>query len=71
MDCTDIMIKIIDRCQTIYEWFVRLFGNVVDLFARIKDFVLDLVYYVKNKFSTESEIEAFLRNYLEDEQLFV
>lgn len=71
MDYTDVIIRIIDRCQIIYEWFIRLFGHVVDLFAKIKDFILDLVYYIKDKFTTENEIEAFLKNYIENDQLFV
>lgn len=71
MDYTDIIIKIIDRCQVIYEWFVRLFGNVLDLFEKIKTFILELVEYVKEKFDSEIEIEAFLKNYIENEHIFV
>ena len=71
MDYTDIIIKIIDRCQFIYEWFVRLFGHVVDLFEKIKNWILDLAYTIKDKITTENEIEAFLRNYIENDQLFV
>lgn len=71
MDYTDIIIRIIDRCQFIYEWFVRLFGHVVDLFEKIKNWILDLAYTIKDKITTENEIEAFLRNYIENDQLFV
>ncbi len=71
MDYTDIIIRIIDRCQFIYEWFVRLFGHVVDLFDKIKNWILDLAYAIKDKITTENEIEKFLRNYIEDDQLFV
>jgi len=71
MDYTDIIIRIIDRCQFIYEWFVRLFGHVVDLFDKIKNWILDLVYYIKDKITTENEIETFLKNYIENDQLFV
>lgn len=71
MDYTDIIIGIIDRCQYIYEWFVRLFGHVVDLFDKIKNWILDLAYAIKDKITTENEIERFLKNYIEDDQLFV
>lgn len=71
MNYTDIIIRIIDRCQIIYEWFVRLFGNVIDLFEKIKDFILELVEYIQEKFSSEVEIENFLKNYIENEHIFV
>ena len=76
MDYTDIIIRIIDRCQFIYEWFVRLFGHVVDLFDKIKNsnnYMINkkIAYAIKDKITTENEIEKFLRNYIEDDQLFV
>ena len=36
-----------------------------------KNWILDLVYYIKDKITTEDEIETFLKNYIENDQLFV
>lgn len=71
MSATDAIIAIIDRFQALYEWFLRIFGRIVDLFERFKEFILSLVEYVLDTFNTEEEVQAFLKNYLDNEHSFI
>ncbi len=71
MDYTDILINIIDKVQAIYEWFVRVFGEVAGWFERFKNFILDLVSIIKAQFTGKHNLEAILENYLETEQIFI
>ncbi|HLV46950.1 MAG TPA: hypothetical protein VKY32_07905 [Flavobacterium sp.] len=71
MNYTDIIIAIIDRTQIIYEWFVKIFGYIADWFDRFKDFILDLVETIKDKFFTKEDLDAYLKNYLETEHNFI
>ncbi|HLW41810.1 MAG TPA: hypothetical protein VKY82_05530 [Flavobacterium sp.] len=71
MNVTDTIISFIDRFQTLYEWFLRFIGRVVDLFDRFKDLVLSLVEYVIDTFDNEQDANAFLKNYLENEHSFI
>ena len=40
MSATDAIIAVIDRFQSLYEWFLKIFGRIVDLFERFKEFIL-------------------------------
>lgn len=71
MNTTNAIIAIIDRFQSLYEWFLRVLGRVVDLFERFKEFILNLVEYVLNNFDTEEDVHNFLKNYLDNEHSFV
>lgn len=71
MDITDAIISIIDRFQTLYEWFLRFLSRAIDLFERFKDFILSLVEYVVNTFDSEEDAHSFLKNYLENEHNFI
>ncbi len=71
MDYNEIIISLVDKAQTLYEWLVRFFGHIVDWFERLKNFILDIVYYIKDKLRTEDEIEAFLKNYIDNEHIFI
>ncbi|MEG1021591.1 MAG: hypothetical protein RSE50_08735 [Myroides sp.] len=71
MNTTNAIIAIIDRFQSLYEWFLRILGRVVDLFERFKEFILNLVEYVINNFDTEEDASNFLKNYLDNEHSFI
>ncbi len=71
MNTTNAVIAIIDRFQSLYEWFLRILGRVVDLFERFKEFILNLVEYVINNFDTEEDASNFLKNYLDNEHSFI
>ena len=71
MNTTNAIIAIIDRFQSLYEWFLRTLGRVVDLFERFKEFILNLVEYVINNFDTEEDASNFLKNYLDNEHSFI
>lgn len=71
MDTTNAVIAIIDRFQSIYEWFLRVLGSIVDLFERFKEFILKLVEYVIDTFDNEEDAQAFLKNYLDNEHSFI
>ncbi|KAA5538366.1 hypothetical protein [Paenimyroides baculatum] len=71
MNTTNAIISIIDRFQSLYEWFLRILGRVVDLFERFKEFILNLVEYVINNFDTEEDASNFLKNYLDNEHSFI
>ncbi|MEG0916900.1 MAG: hypothetical protein RSF68_07795 [Myroides sp.] len=71
MNTTNAIIAIIDRFQSLYEWFLRILGRVVDLFERFKEFILNLVEYVINNFDTEEDANNFLKNYLDNEHSFI
>lgn len=71
MDYTEIVIGIIDRVQIAYEWLVKLFGQIVGLFERFKDYILDLVYTLKQKLSSQDEIDNFIKNYIDNEHYFI
>lgn len=71
MNTTNAIIAIIDRFQSIYEWFLRILGRVVDLFERFKEFILSLVEYVISNFDTEEDAHNFLKNYLDNEHSFI
>ena len=62
MNTTNAIIAIIDRFQSLYEWFIRILGRVVDLFERFKEFILNLVEYVLDNFDTEEDAHNFLKN---------
>lgn len=71
MDYTEIIIGIIDRVQIAYEWLVKLFGQIVGLFERFRDYILDLVYTIKHKFVSQDEIDNFIKNYIDNEHYFI
>ncbi|MBA5792787.1 hypothetical protein H1R17_01955 [Flavobacterium sp. xlx-214] len=71
MNVTDAVISIIDRFQSLYEWFLKIFGRIVDLFERFKEFILSLVEYVLETFDNEEDVQAFLKNYLDNEHSFI
>lgn len=71
MNTTNAIIAIIDRFQSLYEWFLRILGRIVDLFERFKEFILNLVEYVINNFDTEEDASNFLKNYLDNEHSFI
>jgi len=71
MNTTNAIIAIIDRFQSLYEWFLHILGRVVDLFERFKEFILNLVEYVINNFDTEEDASNFLKNYLDNEHSFI
>lgn len=71
MNYTDTIIALIDRTQVIYEWFVKIFGYIANLFDRFKDFILDLVEIIREKFFTKEDLDAYLKNYMETEHNFI
>ncbi len=71
MNTTNAIIAIIDRFQSLYEWFIRILGRVVDLFERFKEFILNLVEYVLDNFDTEEDAHNFLKNYLDNGHSFI
>lgn len=71
MNPTNTVIAIIDRFQSLYEWFLRILGHVVDLFERFKEFILKLVEYVIETFDSKEDAQAFLKNYLDNEHSFI
>lgn len=71
MDYNEIIIALVDKAQSLYEWLVKMFGHIVDWFERLKNFVIDLVLYLKDKFSSQEEINTFLKNYLDNEHSFI
>lgn len=71
MNTTNAIIAIIDRFQSLYEWFLRIMGRVIDLFERFKEFILSLVEYVLDNFDTEEDTHNFLKNYLDNEHSFI
>lgn len=71
MNVTDAIISIIDRFQSLYEWFLKFIGHVVDLFDRFKSFILSLVEYLIETFDSQEDANAFLKNYLDNEHSFI
>lgn len=71
MNATDAIIAVIDRFQSLYEWFFRILGQIVDLFERFKEFILNLVEYVIDTFDSEEDVQTFLKNYLDNEHSFI
>lgn len=71
MDTANAIIAIIDRFQSLYEWFIRILGHAVDLFQRFKEFILNLVEYVLDNFDTQEDAHNFLKNYLDTEHSFI
>lgn len=71
MDYTDFISTLVDKAQALYELLVKAFGHILDWFAFVKELVVDLVCYVKQKLSTEKEIDAFFKNYIDNEHIFI
>jgi phage-related minor tail protein len=71
MDLTGVMINLIDKVQALYEWFVRIFGHVVHLIEKVKEIVLDFIEFIKDAVSSEEDLQAFLKNYSDNEHYFI
>ena len=71
MDYNEMLIALVDKAQSLYEWLVKMFGHIVDWFERLKNLIIDLVLFLRDKFSSQDEIDAFLKNYLENEHFFI
>lgn len=71
MNTTEVLIGIIDRVQTVYEWFLKMFGHLVDLVKRVKKIVLDFVEFLKDLLYGKEDLQAFMKNYNETEHYFI
>lgn len=71
MDFTGILINLIDRVQALYEWFTRMFGHIIDLIAKVKEMVLDFIQFITEALNNEEDLQAFLKNYSDNEHYFI
>lgn len=71
MDFTGIIIDLIDKVQTLYEWFLRMFGHIVHLIEKVKEIVLDFIEFIKDAISNEEDLQTFLKNYSDNEHYFI
>ncbi|WP_372473506.1 hypothetical protein AB4865_11860 [Capnocytophaga sp. ARDL2] len=71
MKTTEILISIIDRIQTVYEWFLKMFGHLVEMIKRVKEIVLDFIDFVKDLMYGKEDVQSYLKNYNESEHFFI